>query len=173
MTTPVRSKTVTIAGECRTYRTAATVAPEKDSGGALLLRRGLYHLAITRMTPKNDTKFEPFLPETKCGATKALLDAFPTDAATKHQLDLFSIQCGNAMKLNPEGRFPIGDQGRGRWRRERLGYLAHREGVDRAVRCAQGSCDRTAPEMRCLEVKSDQLCVGFFRDRSVDEATSC
>jgi hypothetical protein len=29
---------------------------------------------------------EPLLPETKCIATKALLDAFPTDAATKAQL---------------------------------------------------------------------------------------
>jgi tetratricopeptide (TPR) repeat protein len=47
---------------------------------------------------------EPFLPETKCVATKALLDTFPTDAATKRQLDLFSVQCGNAMKLNPVGQ---------------------------------------------------------------------
>src|SRR5580658_371174 len=57
MTTPVLSNTVRIAGECRTYRIAATVAPEKDSSGALLLRTGLFHLATTRMTPKNDTKF--------------------------------------------------------------------------------------------------------------------
>ena len=34
MTTPVLSNTVRIAGECRTYRIAATVAPAKDSGGA-------------------------------------------------------------------------------------------------------------------------------------------
>jgi len=32
---------------------------------------------------------EPLLPETKCIATKALLDAFPTDAATKAQLAAF------------------------------------------------------------------------------------
>src|SRR5271154_6871981 len=57
MTTPVLSNTVRIAGECRTYRIAATVAPEKDSGGELLLRTGLFHRATTRMTPKNDTKF--------------------------------------------------------------------------------------------------------------------
>src|SRR5260221_3009542 len=36
---------------------AATVAPEKDSGGALLFRTGLFHRATTTMTPKNDTKF--------------------------------------------------------------------------------------------------------------------
>ena len=47
---------------------------------------------------------EPFLPETKCFATKALLDTFPTDAATKAQFDLFSVQCGNLMTLNPVGQ---------------------------------------------------------------------
>lgn len=47
---------------------------------------------------------EPFLPETKCVATKALLDKFPTDAATKVQLELFAIQCANAMNLHPVGR---------------------------------------------------------------------
>jgi hypothetical protein len=66
---PVLSNTVRIAGECRTYRIAATVAPEKDSGGALLLRTGLFHLATTRMTPKNDTKFA-----TKAVATPATYD---------------------------------------------------------------------------------------------------
>jgi hypothetical protein len=62
---------------------------------------------------------EPFLPETKCVATKALLDTFPTDAATKHQLDLFTVQCGNAMKLNPVGQADFlrcFDQ----WKREKL-----------------------------------------------------
>src|SRR5579862_7800832 len=36
---------------------AATVAPEKDSGGALRLRTGLFQRATTAITPKNDTKF--------------------------------------------------------------------------------------------------------------------
>jgi hypothetical protein len=47
---------------------------------------------------------EPFLPETKCVATKALLDKFPTDAATKAQLELFSVQCAKAMNLHPMGQ---------------------------------------------------------------------
>jgi len=47
---------------------------------------------------------EPFLPETKCVATKALLDKFPTDAATKAQFELFSVQCANAMNLHPVGQ---------------------------------------------------------------------
>jgi hypothetical protein len=44
---------------------------------------------------------EPLLPDTKCMATKALLDTFPTDAATKAQLAVFRIQCGRLMTLNP------------------------------------------------------------------------
>jgi len=44
---------------------------------------------------------EPLLPETKCMATKALLDTFPTDAATKTQLAVFRIQCADLMNLNP------------------------------------------------------------------------
>jgi len=44
---------------------------------------------------------EPLLPETKCIATKGLLDAFPTDAATKAQLAFFRVQCAGFMKLNP------------------------------------------------------------------------
>jgi hypothetical protein len=75
MATPVLSNTVRIAGECRTYRIAATVAPEKDSGGALLLRTGLFHLATTRMTPKNDTKFA-----TKAAATPATDMIVPASA---------------------------------------------------------------------------------------------
>jgi hypothetical protein len=44
---------------------------------------------------------EPLLPETKCMATKALLDAFPADATTKGQLAFFRVQCAGLMALNP------------------------------------------------------------------------
>jgi hypothetical protein len=86
MTTPVLSNTVRIAGECRTYRIAATVAPEKDSGGALLLRMGLFHLATTRMTPKNDTKFV-----TKAAATPATDMIVPASAGPTARTRLNSI----------------------------------------------------------------------------------
>jgi tetratricopeptide (TPR) repeat protein len=46
---------------------------------------------------------EPMLPETKCIATKALLDTFPTDASTKVQLASFRSQCARLMTLNPLG----------------------------------------------------------------------
>jgi len=70
---------------------AASVADRKTA----LLMLGEFILQLS---------LEPFLPETKYVATKALLDTFPTDAATRHQLDLFSVQCGNLMTLNPVGQ---------------------------------------------------------------------
>ncbi len=47
---------------------------------------------------------EPLLPETKCVATRALLDAFPTDASTKAQLEAVRVQCGHLMRLDPRGQ---------------------------------------------------------------------
>jgi hypothetical protein len=44
---------------------------------------------------------EPLLPETKCIATKALLDIFPNDPATDTQLAAFRAQCASLMTLNP------------------------------------------------------------------------
>ncbi len=44
---------------------------------------------------------EPMLPETKCLATKAFLNTFPTDATTKAQLSSFRLQCARLMTLNP------------------------------------------------------------------------
>src|ERR1700683_4087040 len=86
MTTPVLSNTVRIAGECRTYRIAATVAPEKDSGGALLLPTGLFHLETTRMTPKKDTKFA-----TQAVATPATDMIVPASAGPTARARLNSI----------------------------------------------------------------------------------
>jgi hypothetical protein len=63
---------------------------------------------------------EPLLPETKCVATKALLDAFPTDVTTKAQLEAIRVQCGHLMRLNPTGQrdfLACFDQ----WKREKLG----------------------------------------------------
>ena len=62
---------------------------------------------------------EPFLPETKCVATRALLDTFPTDPANRRQLELFSVACAKAMNLNPVGQADFlrcFDQ----WKREKL-----------------------------------------------------
>jgi hypothetical protein len=85
---------------------AASVADRKTA----LLMLGEFILQLS---------LEPFLPETKCVATKAILDTFPTDAATKAQLDLFSVQYGNLMKLNPVGQADF-HRCFERWKRERL-----------------------------------------------------
>jgi predicted Zn-dependent protease len=44
---------------------------------------------------------EPLLPETKCIATKALLNTFPNDAISKSQLASFRLQCARLMTFNP------------------------------------------------------------------------
>jgi tetratricopeptide (TPR) repeat protein len=44
---------------------------------------------------------EPLLPETKCIATKALLNTFPNDSSTNAHLALFRLQCARLMTLNP------------------------------------------------------------------------
>ena len=56
---------------------------------------GLLAEFIARMS------LEPLLPETKCIAMKALLNAFPNDAETTAQLKLFRSQCAAMMTLNP------------------------------------------------------------------------
>src|ERR1022692_146772 len=65
---------------------AATVAPEKDSGGMLLFRTGLFHRATTTMTPKNDTKFA-----TNAMATPATEMIMPASAGPTARARLNSI----------------------------------------------------------------------------------
>jgi hypothetical protein len=62
---------------------------------------------------------EPMLPETKCLATKAFLNTYPDDPATKAQLESFRRQCVRLMVLNPVAQADFTkcfDQ----WRKERL-----------------------------------------------------
>ncbi len=56
---------------------------------------GLLAVFILRMS------LEPFLPETRCIATKAVLNTFPNDAETNAQLASFRAQCAQVMTLNP------------------------------------------------------------------------
>jgi tetratricopeptide (TPR) repeat protein len=44
---------------------------------------------------------EPMLPETKCLAIESLLNSFPTDAVTRHQLSSLRDQCAKLMIVNP------------------------------------------------------------------------
>src|SRR5579864_38102 len=65
---------------------AATVAPVNVSGGAVRLRIGLFHLATTRMTPTNDTKFA-----TNAVATPAADMIMPASAGPTARARLNSI----------------------------------------------------------------------------------
>src|SRR5580704_16930302 len=104
MTTPVLSNTVRIAGECRTYRIAATVAPEKDSGGALLRRTGLFHLATTRMTPKNDTQFVRKAVATPATEIRLLASAGPTARARLNSIPLSADAAARSSLGTSSGR---------------------------------------------------------------------
>ena len=62
---------------------------------------------------------ESLLPETRCIATKALLNTFPNDAKTNAQLAAFRSQCAGLMTLNPLAQadfLKCFDQ----WKKERL-----------------------------------------------------
>jgi hypothetical protein len=62
---------------------------------------------------------EPLLPETRCVATRALLDKFPNDPSTNAQLAAFRSQCAGLMTLNPVAQadfIKCFDQ----WKKERL-----------------------------------------------------
>src|SRR5664279_1770126 len=65
---------------------AATVAPEKDSGGALLFRTGRFQRATTTRTPKNEMKFA-----TKAVATPAADMIMPASAGPTARARLNSI----------------------------------------------------------------------------------
>jgi hypothetical protein len=65
---------------------AAAVAPIKVSAGAVRFRIGLFHLATTRMTPKNDTMFA-----TKAVATPAAAITMPAIAGPTALARLNSI----------------------------------------------------------------------------------
>src|ERR1700678_2741869 len=67
---------------------AATVAPENDSAGVLLLRTGLFHLATTRMTPKNDTKLTTNAVATPAAAMITPASAGPTARARLNSIPL-------------------------------------------------------------------------------------
>src|ERR1700690_3939938 len=60
---------------------AATVAPVNVSGGAVRLRIGLFHLATTTMTPRNDTKFTTNAVATPAAAMTTPASAGPTARA--------------------------------------------------------------------------------------------
>src|ERR1700684_1646094 len=65
---------------------AATVAPVNVSGGVVRLRMGRFHLATTKITPQNDTKFV-----TKAVATPAAAITTPASAGPTARARLNSI----------------------------------------------------------------------------------
>src|SRR5271155_1858044 len=83
---------------------AATVAPEKDSRGAVLLRTGLFHRATTRMTPKNDTKFATNAVATPAADMIAPASAGPTARARLNSIPLSADAAARSSLATNSGR---------------------------------------------------------------------
>src|SRR5580700_1197865 len=77
---------------------AATVAPVNVSGGAVRLRIGLFHLATTRITPTNDTKFATNAVATPATAMTTPASAGPTARARLNSIPL-SAEAGARSSL--------------------------------------------------------------------------
>src|SRR5271155_4058679 len=77
---------------------AAAVAPVNVSGGAVSLRIGRFHLATTRMTPKNDTKFATNAAATPAAAMTTPASAGPTARARLNSMT-FSAEAGAKSSL--------------------------------------------------------------------------
>src|SRR5271169_6918978 len=83
---------------------AATVAPANVSGGALLLRIGLFHLATTRMTPKNDTKFATNAVATPAAAMRTPASAGPTARARLNSIPFSADAAARSSLETSSGR---------------------------------------------------------------------
>src|SRR5579859_3266672 len=79
---------------------AAAVAPVNVSAGAVRLRIGLFHLATTRMTPKNETTFATKAIATPAAAITAPATAGPTALARLNSIP-FRAELNLARAVGP------------------------------------------------------------------------
>src|ERR1700691_2245746 len=78
---------------------AATVAPDNVSGGVARLRIGLFHLATTTMTPRNETQFTTNAVATPATAMTTPASAGPTARARLNSMPL-SADAGPRSSLD-------------------------------------------------------------------------
>src|SRR5271154_4011220 len=83
---------------------AATVAPVNVSGGAVRLRIGLFHLATTKMTPQNDTKFATKAVATPAAAMTTPARAGPTARARLNSIPLSAVAGAISSLVTNSGR---------------------------------------------------------------------
>src|SRR5580700_4789591 len=83
---------------------AATVAPVNVSGGAVRLRIGLFHLATTRITPTNDTKFATNAVATPATAMTTPASAGPTARARLNSIPFSADAAARSSLATSSGR---------------------------------------------------------------------
>src|SRR5271170_7258363 len=93
---PALTSTMRTAGEYRTYRIAATVAPVTVSGGVVRLRTARFQRATTRITPKNDAELIKNAAPTPVKAMTKPANAGPTARAKLNSMPLRADAAGRS-----------------------------------------------------------------------------
>src|SRR5436190_10538030 len=91
-------------GEKRTYLRAAAVAPATVSGGVVRRRIGRFHLATSRITPKNETTLSANAAPTPTAATMAPASAGPTALAKLNSIPFRAEAAARSSFLTSSGR---------------------------------------------------------------------
>src|SRR6266404_8118273 len=101
---PPRKSTIRIAGEQRTYRIAATVAPVTVSGGVVRLTAGRFQRATTRITPKKDKVFNRNAAPIPANAITKPASAGPTARAKLNSMPLSADAAGRSSFSTSSGK---------------------------------------------------------------------
>src|SRR6266436_2498551 len=92
------------AGEYRTYRIAATVAPVTVSGGVVRLTAGRFQRATTRITPKKDKVFNRNAAPIPANAITKPASAGPTARAKLNSMPLSADAAGRSSFSTSSGK---------------------------------------------------------------------
>ena len=101
---PARNSTMRIAGEYRTYRIAATVAPVTVSGGVARLTATRFQRNTTRMTPKNDSVFKTNAAPMPAKAITKPANAGPTARAKLNSMPFSAEAAGKSSFETSSGK---------------------------------------------------------------------
>src|ERR1700694_2364627 len=101
---PALTSTMRTAGEYRTYRIAATVAPVTVSGGVVRFTAGRFQRATTRMTPKKDNVFKRNAAPTPANAITKPASAGPTARAKLNSMPLRADAAGRSSLRTSSGK---------------------------------------------------------------------
>src|SRR6202171_6240263 len=101
---PARTSTMRTAGEYRTYRIAATVAPVTVSGGVVRLTEARSTRATTKMTQKNDSVFKRNAVPMPANAMTKPANAGPTARAKLNSMPFSAEAAGKSSFETSSGK---------------------------------------------------------------------